>query len=254
MSTYIYLSITPEALIGSMLPPVEFGAYLATGTKKRNKGQAIFFEIDPELSKESIDMNYLNCRCISKPDGSPKSSVYLSVYRVLESIPMKAFKSLYLTTDNGVVLELKKNLYDKSKEEKDTLHLYQELCPVTPQIASTLSPSEFLTKMTDGSLHIVIPKLFIVDLQLGGLAKDYLKGSLDYLPTRHVEHLKDCLEILKHEDKKQMKTVQRFFAGSVLYRTINTGFYLGSKDEVVFYPFPGMAELEAMNYEFFRAI
>jgi hypothetical protein len=254
MSNYIYLSITPEALIGSMLPPVEFGAYLATGTKKRNKGQAIFFEIDPELSKDSIDMNYLNCRCIAKHDGSPKSSVYLSVYRVLESIPMKAFKSLYLTSENGVVLEIKRISYDKTKDEKDTMHLYQELCPVTPQIASTLSPSEFLKKMTNGSLHIVIPKLFIVDLQLGGLAKDYLKGSLDYLPTRHVEHLKDCLEILQSEDKKQMKTVQRFFTGSVLFRTINTGFYLGTKDDVAFYPFPGLTELEEMNYEFFRAI
>ena len=119
MSTYIYLSITPEALIGSMLPPVDFGAYLATGTKKCNKGQAIFFEIDPGLSKESIDMNYLNCRCIAKPDGSPKSSVYLSVYRVLESIPMKAFKSLYLTTESGIVLELKRNPYDKTKDVKD---------------------------------------------------------------------------------------------------------------------------------------
>jgi hypothetical protein len=254
MSTYLYLSTTPEALIGSMLPPVEFGAYLATGTKKRNKGQAIFFEVDPELCKDQIDMNYLNCRCISKPDGSPKSSVYLSVYRALESIPMKAFKSLYLTTENGNVLELKRTQYDKSSEEKDSMHLYQELCPVTPQIASTLSPSDFLKKMTDGSLHIVIPKLFIVDLQLGGLAIDFMKGTLDYLPTRHVEHLKDCLEILKNEANKQMKTVQRSFAGSLLYRTINKGFYLGAKDEIAFYPFPKLADLEEMNYEFFRAI
>ncbi len=56
---YIYLSITPESLIGSMLPPDEFGAYLATGTKKRNKGQAIFFELDLEKIKGLIDMNYL---------------------------------------------------------------------------------------------------------------------------------------------------------------------------------------------------
>ena len=254
MSTYIYLSITPEALIGSMLPPVEFGAYLATGTKKRNKGQAIFFEIDSDLCKDVIDANYLKCRCISKPDGSPKSSVYLSVYRVLESIPMNAFKNLYLTTENGIVLELKKKKYEKSAEKNGELHLYQELCPVSPQIASTLAPADFLKKMTDGSLHIMLPKLFIVDMNLGDLSKDYIKGSLDYLPARHVEHLKDCIEILKREDKKQMKTVQRFFAGSILFRKINSGFYLGSKDETFFYPFPKMSELEELNYEFFRAI
>ncbi len=56
MSKFVYLSITPEALIGSMLPPFEFGAYLATGTKKCNKGQAIFFEVDLEQIKDLIDM------------------------------------------------------------------------------------------------------------------------------------------------------------------------------------------------------
>ncbi len=254
MSTFIYLSINPEALIGSMLPPVEFGAYLATGTKKRNKGQAIFIEIDQEKIKNLIDLNYLNCRCIRKPDGSPKSSVYLSVYRVLESIPMKAFKSLYLTAENGVVLELKATKYDAEKEKKDGLFLYQELCPVTPQIASSLSPSEYAKAITDGSLHIMLPKLLFVDMKLGNLGKDILTGSIDYLPARHAEHLKDCIEILKIEEKKQMKTVQRTFSGSLLYRTINSGFYLGNKDEIIFYPFPSLEVLENNNYDFYRSI
>jgi hypothetical protein len=48
MSKFIYLTATPEALIASMLPPEDFGEYLSIGTKKRNKGQAIFFEIDLE--------------------------------------------------------------------------------------------------------------------------------------------------------------------------------------------------------------
>ncbi|HRZ43535.1 MAG TPA: hypothetical protein P5228_12620, partial [Bacteroidales bacterium] len=48
MDAYIYLSATPEALIASMLSPEEFGAYLSMGTKKRNRGQAIFFEVDPQ--------------------------------------------------------------------------------------------------------------------------------------------------------------------------------------------------------------
>lgn len=33
MERYLYLSITPEALISSMLPPAEFGNYQAVGTK-----------------------------------------------------------------------------------------------------------------------------------------------------------------------------------------------------------------------------
>ncbi len=254
MSTYFYLSTTPEALIASMLPPKEFGMYMATGTKKRNVGQAIFFEVDVEQIKDSIDMDYVKSRCVKKPDGAPKSSVYLSVYKALESLPLKALKSLYLTTDKGIVLELKKTTYDIGVEVKNRLHLYQEMCPVNPLVASTLTPSEFLKLITDGSIHIVVPKLCFVELKLEELASNPLSGSAEHLPYHNVEHLRDCLEILRTEDKKHMKTVQRFFSGSLLYRTISTGFYVGDKNEIISYPYPSMAELEQINYDFFRAI
>jgi hypothetical protein len=253
MSKYIYLSITPEALIGSMLPPNEFGSYLATGTRKRNKGQAIFFEIDLDKIKDLIDLDYLNKRCVNKPDGTPKHTVYLAVYKALEIIPMKAFKSLYLTTENGIVLELNQSEYDKSKEIKDELHLYQELCPVTPQVASKLSPSEFLRVLTDGSMSIEFPKLCFVDLKLGELATRPLKGSAEHLPYPNIGHLRDCLETLK-DDQKKMKTVLRFYKGELLYRSVETGYYLGAKDEMIFYRYPTMAELEKINYEFLRTL
>jgi hypothetical protein len=254
MSKYVYLTCTPEALVASMLPPEGFGMYLSTGTKKRNKGQTIFLEVDLEQIKDHIDMDSLDKRCVAKEDGSPKSSVYLSVYRVLEMIPVSALKSLYLTTDHGTVLELKKTEYDKSKEAKNDLHLYQELCPVTPLVASELPPSAFLKRLTDGSIPIVLPKLFFVELKLGELAKNPLYGSAEQLPYSNIGHLRDCLEILRGEYEKHMKTVQRIYSGLILYRTIETGFYVGAKDDLVFYRYPTMPELENINYEFFRAI
>jgi hypothetical protein len=254
MSKYIYLTCTPEALVASMLPPEGFGMYLSTGTKKRNKGQTIFLEVDLGQIEGIIDIDSLNKRCVAKEDGSPKSSVYLSVYRVLEMIPTSALKSLYLTTDHGCVLELKKVAYDKSKEPKNALHLYQELCPVTPLVASELAPSAFLKRLTDGSIPIVLPKLFFVDLKLGDLATNPLGGSAEHLPYPNMGHLRDCLEILRGEYDKHMKTVQRIYSGTLLYRTIETGFYVGAKDEIVFYPYPSMKDLEDINYEFFREI
>ncbi|HOW41851.1 MAG TPA: hypothetical protein PL123_15000, partial [Bacteroidales bacterium] len=113
MSKYVYLTSNPEALVASMLPPDAFGLYLSTGTKKRNKGQAVFFEVDLEKITSFIDVKSLNSRCVQKEDGSPKSSVYLSVYKVLEMVPLSALKSLYLTTDHGLVLELMKAEYDR---------------------------------------------------------------------------------------------------------------------------------------------
>ena len=254
MSKYIYLTCNPEALVASMLPPEAFGLYLSTGTKKRNKGQAIFFEVDLEKIRSLIDLDSLNKRCVAKEDGSPKSSVYLSVYKVLEMVPLTSLKSLYLTTDHGIVLELKKSDYDKSREPGNELHLYQELCPVAPLVASSLAPSVFLKKLTDGSIPIVLPKLFFVELKLGELAVNPLEGSSENLPYPNIGHLRDCLEIIKGEYEKHMKTVHRIFSGELLYRTVASGFYVGAKDEIIHYRYPKMKDLEKMNYNFFRAI
>jgi hypothetical protein len=254
MSKYIYLTSNPEALVASMLPPEAFGLYLSTGTKKRNKGQAIFFEVDLDKISSIIDMNSLNKRCVAKPDGKPKSSVYLSVYRVLENVPVTALKSLYLSTDHGCVLELKKAEYNTASEPQNALHLYQELCPVTPLVASSLAPSGFIRKLTDGSIPILIPKLFFVELKLDELATDPLNGSAEHLPYSNIGHLRDCLEIIRGEYEKHMKTVNRLYSGELLYRTISSGFYVGSKNEFVFYPYPKMNELEKINYNFFRGI
>ncbi len=254
MSKYVYLTSNPEALVASMLPPDAFGLYLSTGTKKRNKGQAVFFEVDLEKITSFIDVKSLNSRCVQKEDGSPKSSVYLSVYKVLEMVPLSALKSLYLTTDHGLVLELMKAEYDRSREPKNELHLYQELCPVTPMVASSLAPSVFMKKLTDGSIPISLPKLFFVELKLGELAVNPLGGSAENLPYPNIGHLRDCLEIIRGEYEKHMKTVNRFFRGELLYRTIASGFYVGAKDEIIYYPFPKMKDLEKLNYNFFRAI
>jgi len=254
MNPYIYLSIIPEALIASMLSPKEFGAYFSTGTKKMNKGQAIFFEVDLAQIENLIDMDDLNRRCVAKSDGSPKNSVYLSVYKVLEMIPLTALKSLYLSADNGQTLELSKTPYDGSHDVEGRMHLYQELCPVTPLIASNLLPSAFMKRLTDGSTSIVLPKLFFCELKLGDLATNPLKGSVDYLPFANVGHLRDCLEVLSGDYEKRMKTVNRIFSGSLLYRTIESGFYVGSNDDLFYYAYPSLTELESINYAFFRSI
>jgi hypothetical protein len=254
MKRYIYLTCAPEALVASMLPPEAFGLYLSTGTKKRNKGQSMFFEVDLAKIEHLIDMDSLNKRCVPKEDGSPKSSVYLSVYRVLETIPIDAILSLYLTTDHGTALELKKTQYDNSHEVSNELHLYQELCPVTPLVASGLAPSTFIKTLTDGSRPVTLPKLFLVELKLGELRTNPLYGSAEQLPYSNIGHLRDCLEILRGEYEKHMKTVQRIYSGFLLYRTIESGFFLGEKDEIYSYRYPTMKELEDINYDFFREI
>jgi hypothetical protein len=254
MNTFIYLSILPEALIASMLSPKEFGEYMATGTRKRNWGQAIFFEIDQEAIIKILPVDYINKRCVRKPDGSPKSSVYLSIYRVLEQLPLGSLKNLYLVTNDGRILELKKRNYDPKTEKDSCLHLYQELCPVYPVIASTLAPSVFGKEMTSEDQQVHIPKLMFVELLLDQMACDPVHGSAHNLPYANIGHLRDCLLILRNEPGKNRKTVQRTFNGTLLYRTCTNGFFVTSKEELVYYPYPDMQQLEENHYDFWRSI
>lgn len=98
-----------------------------------------------------------------------------------------------------------------------------------------------------------LPKLFFVDLKLGELATNPVSGSAECLPYTHIGHLRDCLETLKDDDKK-MKTVVRSYNGALLYRSVETGFYVGALDDMIYYHYPAMSELENINYDFFRAI
>ena len=88
MSICYYLSLIPEALIASMLPPPEFGSYLAVGTQKRTRGQALFFSLNG-LKRVPFDLKGAESKCVPHPNGEPKHSVYVTVYRVLEQMPLR---------------------------------------------------------------------------------------------------------------------------------------------------------------------
>ncbi|MBN1790546.1 MAG: hypothetical protein JW830_08625, partial [Bacteroidales bacterium] len=78
-------------------------------------------------------------------------------------------------------------------------------------------------------------------------------GSAQNLPYTDIGHLRDCLIILKNESGKTRKTVQRTFNGTLLYRTCTNGFFVASKDEFIYYPYPTMQQLEEENYDFWRS-
>lgn len=251
MKKFLYLSLWPESLVASMLPPEEFGHYLAVGTKKRMRGEAIFFEIDPDYRGSYFNWEDVDQRCTPHPNGEPVRSVYVSVYRVLEHIPLEVLRNLYLVTDNGRVLEIPKGTYQPSGGSM--CHLYQEMIPVSPRIASNLNPMDFCRYVTDIKHLIYVPKIVFVELILDDLAKDPAKGLADNLPYPHIEHLRDCLTGLAEHPETPTKTVIRHVRWDILYRTIKNGFFIGNKDEVYYYPFPDHEALEGKYYSWWHS-
>ena len=251
MKTYLYLSLIPEALIASMLPPEEFGIYLSVGTKKRVRGEAIFFEIDSSFESEYFNLVDIEKKCVPHPNGEPKNSLYLSIYRVLENIPLDVLKDLYLVTTDGRVLEIQEKKYQPL--EDNNLHIYQEIAPITPFIASALSPIAFCRFITDKKNSISVPKIVFAELVLNELSNDPNSTSLRNLPYSNIDHLKDSLIELQENPEKRTKTVIRSVRNDIFYRTIKNGFFVGDHQNILYYPFPSKEELEGKYYAWWRS-
>ena len=248
MKKFYYLVATPESIIVSHLNPFEFGNYLAVGTKKQTHGQAVFFEFAPDQTK--LPQDYINLKMKAYDDGEPKRSVYLSIYRCFENIPLKAFRNLYLVTDDGKVLEIK--THDFVAKKTDEVHLYQQLVPITTRVASKLPPLDFLRILTDLNNPVSAPKICMVDLQLNELVSNP-NAPLSNLPYPNPDHLRECIKKLKDTPGRQTKTVLRFLRDDLPYRTIKTGFFVGDKEHYLFYPFPSAKELEGKHYTWWRS-
>ncbi|MDD3011345.1 MAG: hypothetical protein PHU97_08515 [Bacteroidales bacterium] len=252
MKKYVYLSMTPESLISSMLAPQDFGDYLAVGAKKRTKGQAMFFEVDQEMLEPGyFPLHIIEKECIPQADGRPKRSKYLSTYRVLEHVPIKALKNLYITTEDGKTLELEKSQYDP--QEATPLHLYQQLCPVSPRVASNLDPVAYGKFMTNPSNAVRFPKLVFVELRLGELATNPVSGYSTNLPYSNINHMRDCLIDLQSKESKPTKTIIRFYKGDILFQTIKNGFFVADQENTIFYKYPTLDELQRQHYSWWRS-
>lgn len=249
---HLYLSLIPEALIVSMLPPEEFGAYYACGTQKRAREQAIFFEVDPTFRHPYFRIDEGLRRCVPHEDGTPKRSIYISVYRVLEHVPLDVLKKLYLVTQDGRSLALEPST--ELPKEDDGLHLYQEIAPVHPLVASTLGPREFYELIVKTPISLLsLPAVCFVELKLGELAHDPEHGAVKDLPYSNIEHLRECLVELKTKTVRA-KMVNRIQPVRFPYRMIKNGVFVGNEQQLIYFPMPSPDELRQKHYLWWRSI
>jgi hypothetical protein len=199
---------------------------------------------------KDLPMEHIEKELVPYPNGEPKRSVFFSIYRCLEKTPLAALKNLYLSTDDGRVLEIESSEYEET--ETDETHLYQQFNPLTTRVASKLNPRKFVQFLTNTSKPVSAPKVFFADLLLNELAFDPM-APLNNLPYHNPDHLRDCLIKLDKTKGKTTKTVLRFMQEEINYRTIKTGFFIGEQDRFLFYTFPKMNDLEGKYYNWWRS-
>lgn len=248
---HLYLSLVPEALIASMLTPEEFGVYYAVGTAKKARGQAAFLEIDPEFRHSYFRIEDGVRRCVPHEDGTPKASIYISVYRVLEHVPLETMRRLYLVTQDGRVLGL--DAADELPRTTTGFHLYQEIAPVHPMVVSSMGPRGFYELIVKNpNILIRLPAICFAELRLGNLAEDPEHGAVGDLPYSRIDHLRQCLMDLSTKTV-DAKMVNRTASATFSYRTLKSGVFIGNEQELVFFPLPPAEQLRAEHYRWWRS-
>lgn len=251
MTVNLYLSLIPEALIASMLTPEEFGAYYAVGSKKKSSGQAIFFEVNPEFRSKYFRVQEGISRCVPHEDGMPKASIYISLYRVVEHIPMSELGKLYLVTQDGRTLGLSHS--ENIPANDNGLHLYKEIAPVTPLVASRLNPVDFFDLIVRNPTSLItLPAVVFTELRLGELATDPKLGQVGDLPYKNIDHLREVLDDLKTKPVAT-KMVDRINPAIVSYRTVKNGFFIGNEGALRYYPMLSNQELREKHYRWWRS-
>lgn len=236
-----------EALVASQLPPDLFGTYLAAGLRRQTDAEDIFFEIDPtRLPAGAFDIDKARRDTVPHADGAPKRSKYVSVYRVIERIPLEAFGSLHLTTRDGQVLSLGQQPLPTTSGPVPRMYL--ELCPTSPLVVSLLPPAEYLAHMTDPANPISLPRMIWADMRVDRVGGDLAPD----LPYPHREHIIDCLDEIASLNKK-LKIVSRRPKLPAFFRTVAQGFFVGDASGLLFYPYPTREQFESDYHRWWRS-
>jgi len=252
MSLHYYLSIFPtEALIASQLKPEQFGAYMATGSKKGSAEQIIFIETEGDFGTD-FDWGYAGKKCVAHPNGNPKHSVYLSVYRTLEKIPLDKLGNMYLTTKDGRVLLLKKDDYRESINGRN-YYIYQELCPVSPVIASIQDPEDFSRDITDPEQKIYMPKIVFADMKVPDFDNPEHTGNIGSMYDNKGAHVLNCIASVTGDKGKKNKTVDRSHVESFSFQVIGNAVYIGDGKSLLEYKMLSIDEIKKTNYDWGRS-
>jgi hypothetical protein len=246
MPNHLYLSLIPEALIMSQLPPDKFGAYMATGSKRQIEGPAVFFEVDPSADLSAFRLEEARARCQAHPDGSPRRSIYVAVWNVLPRVPLAALRRCHLTTPAGLTLTLEPAEWTGGSG--DRFYLYQELGPVYPRVASGLAPQAFVELVCSPDKMVSLPRLAFIDLKLGVLAKDPDAALSGHVPYQHIDHLRECLRALRDNPERMTKIVNRGLRPDILFSFIRSGVFVGDTTALRFFPMPAEDRLESDHH------
>ena len=257
IQNHLYLILFPNAaLVGSQLDPLEFGRHFVSGSSKYYDGKLIFAEVDISFRNSYFQIDQMLQGLVPHEDGRPKSTKYVSTYRVLEHVDYDKLKNLYITTPEGYTLELTEGEYH-AKHQSGFIRVFGEITPVSMVALSDYNFPEFGKYITSPDNFVGAPKMFYTQIDLD--IDEYLKQSdanplmSSPIPDVHPSVLRISIREMRTLNDKHTKGLSlNNPLGKISFRHLRHGFMFASQDANKFYPLPSYAEIEKINYKFWK--
>ena len=254
---HLYMILFPNtALVGSMLNPQEFGKHFISGSSKFYAGKLIFAEVDLGFRHPYFKIDAMLADLRPHADGRPKSTKYVSTYRVLEHVDFDAVRNLYITTPEGYTLELVPGPYE-AQHQSGFIRVFGEITPVSMVVLSDYNFREFSQVITSPESFVGAPQMFYtqIDLDIEEFLKAIEANPLlpPPIPDVHPSVLKkSILELRKFRDKHTKGLSLNNPLGKISFRHLRHGFMFASQTGNKFYPLPSHEEIERTNYKFWK--
>lgn len=255
--SHLYQILSPNhALVASQLTPEQFAKHFTVGSTRYYEGKVIFAEIDTAFRNPYFDIERGLAGLSPHEDGRPKSTKYISTYRVLEHMDFQAVQALYLTSADGYCIRLDEEPH-KARHEPGYIRTYAEIAPPRMLALARLNFPDFGQHITQPDYSKGAPKLFYTQLELN---IDHFLEEFDNHPTMpspipgvHPSKLRDAIQELRDIPDKPFKAVSLDSSlEKIGYRAIRHGFMLASPQDTKYFPMPSTADIEERNYNFFR--
>lgn len=255
---HLYAIMYPnQALIASQLEPNEFARHYTVGSSRYYSGKLIFVEIDINFRNPYFQIDRILEQTKTHEDGSPKHTKFIAAYRTLEHLDFNAMLDLYAVNSNGVALKIQKAPYT-AINEPGLIRIYQEMNPVTFLVASTYDQREFGRILTQPDYPKGCPKLMFTQIELP--IEHFLKQIDENpfmappIPGVHPLKLKSTITALKKKPEKAFKSISlASLLRDIPMIRLKHGFWFTSQDQMLFYPLPGIDELQQNHYDWLKS-
>lgn len=256
---HLYMILYPNcSLVGSQYSPEQFAKHYMSGSTRYYTGKLVFAEIDINFRNPYFKIDKGLEELVPHPDGRPKATKFICSYRVLEHIDFGAIKSLYLSTPEGYILELKEGTHD-APHLPGFLRTFAEIEPLHMLVLTKYNFVEFGKNITDPNNTKGAPKFFYTQIELD--TKEFLKEFEENpfmqppLLTIHPSKLRDAIhELSVHEEKNTKGLALNCPLDQIPYKMIRHGFMFASQEETLYFPMPSLEEIERTNYRFWRSM